>query len=119
MPAFMAEATQVAAVTDGMVNGPEGRVLDRPSIDWRKAEDEVRRLRQRIFTAAQARDLKRVCHLEKLMLRSRANALVSVRGETEINAGRNTAGVDGKVVLLAPQKAELADWVQRQDPSCT
>jgi len=51
--------------------------------------------------------------LQKLMLRSRANTLLSVRRVTEVNAGRKTAGVDGKVVLLSSVKAELADWVQR------
>jgi RNA-directed DNA polymerase len=48
------------------------------------------------------------------MLRSRSNALVSVRRVTEINAGRMTAGVDGKVVVAPEQKAELVDWVQHQ-----
>ena len=71
------------------------------SIDWQQVEDDVRRLRQRIFTASQAGDLKKVRNLQKLMLRSRANTLLSVRRVTEINAGRKTAGVDGKVVLLA------------------
>ena len=32
------------------------------------------------------------------MLRSRSNTLVSVRRVTEVNAGRKTAGIDGKVV---------------------
>jgi RNA-directed DNA polymerase len=31
---------------------------------------------------------------------------------TKINAGRKTAGIDGRVVLLPQGKAELADWVQ-------
>jgi RNA-directed DNA polymerase len=48
------------------------------------------------------------------MLRSRSNALVSVRRVTEVNAGRKTAGVDGKVVVTSEQKADLADWVQHQ-----
>jgi RNA-directed DNA polymerase len=48
------------------------------------------------------------------MLRSHANTLVSVRRVTELNAGRKTAGIDGKVVLLPQAKAELADWVQRR-----
>jgi len=46
-------------------------------------------------------------------LRSRGNAVVSVRRVAEINAGRKTAGVDGRVALLVSQKADLADWVQR------
>ena len=86
------------------VNGPEGEVLDWDAVDWRQVEDDVRRLRQRIFTATQAGDLKRVRNLQKLMLRSRANALLSVRRVTEINAGRKTAGVDGRVVLAAGRR---------------
>ena len=37
-----------------MVNGPEGDVLDWDAVDWRQAGDDVRRLRQRIFTASKA-----------------------------------------------------------------
>src|SRR6266513_5671198 len=95
-----------------MVNGPEGDVLDWDAVDWRAVEDDVRRLRQRIFTASRAGDLKKVRNLQKLMLRSRASALLSVRRVTEVNAGRKTAGVDGRVVLGAREKAEMADWVQ-------
>ncbi len=103
---------QAAATVVGMANGPEDEITDWPSIDWRRVEDDVRRLRQRIFTASQAGDLAKVRNLQKLMLRSRANTLASVRRVTEVNAGRKTAGVDGKVVLLPQEKAELADWVQ-------
>ncbi len=102
-------------VVDGgvAVNGPEGEVLDWDAIDWRAQEDNVRRLRQRIFAASWAGDLKKVRNLQKLMLRSRSNALLAVRRVTEQNAGRKTAGVDGKVVVLPTDKADLAGWVQR------
>ncbi|MBA2952043.1 group II intron reverse transcriptase/maturase [Streptomyces himalayensis] len=96
------------------VNGPADVPLEWDAVHWRAAEDDVRRLRQRIFTASKAGDLKRVRNLQKLMLRSRANTLVSVRRVTEENAGRKTAGVDGKVVLTSPGKAALADWVHHQ-----
>ena len=102
-----------------VLNGPEDDDLDWQSIDWRHVEDDVRRLRQRIFTATQAGDLKRVRSLQKLMLRSRANALLSVRRVTELNAGRATAGVDGKLVLLPGPKVELADRVQQRQASWT
>ena len=81
-------------------------------MQWRVVEDDVRRLRQRIFTATQAGDLKKVRNLQKLMLRSRANALVSVRRVAEINAGRKTAGVDGRLVVDDRDKAEMAAWLQ-------
>src|SRR6266849_4294233 len=87
---------------DGVVNGPEGEFLDWDAVNWRQVEVDVRRLRQRIFAASQAGDLKKVRNLQKLMLRSRANALLSVRRVTELNAGRKTAGIDGKVTISAP-----------------
>src|SRR5471030_2724763 len=90
-----------------MVNGPKDDVLDWGPVDWPGVEDQVRRLRQRIFTASQAGDLKQVRSLQKLMLRSRANALLSVRRVTERNAGRETAGIDGEVALTSRAKTNL------------
>ncbi|MBV8956544.1 MAG: reverse transcriptase N-terminal domain-containing protein [Solirubrobacterales bacterium] len=95
-----------ATAVVGVVNGPEDAPFDWQAIDWR-VEDDVRRLRQRIFTASKAGDLSRVRSLQKLMLRSRANTLLSVRRVTERNAGRMTAGVDGEVVLTPQAKP---DW---------
>ena len=96
------------------VNGPADVLVAWDAVDWRAAEEDVGRLRQRIFTASKAGDLKRVRNLQKLMLRSHANTLVSVRRVTEQNAGRMTAGVDGEVVLTAPGKAALTLWMQHQ-----
>src|ERR1700691_1813174 len=96
-----------------MVNGPEDDVLDWDAVDWRRAEDDVRRLRQRIFTASRAGDLKKVRSLQKLMLRSRASALLSVRRVTEVNAGRKTAGGDGRVVLGAWGEGDMGSWLPR------
>jgi RNA-directed DNA polymerase len=101
-----------AAPVSVVVNGPEDDVVDWDAVDWRLVEDDVRRLRQRIFTATQAGDWKKVRNLQKLMLRSRANALVSVRRVTEVNAGRVTAGIDGRLVVDAQDKADMAAWLQ-------
>jgi RNA-directed DNA polymerase len=103
------------AATMVVANGPEDATLDWRQVDWRAAEESVRRLRQRIFTASQAGDLARVRNLQKLMLRSRANTLVSVRRVTERNAGRLTAGVDGEVVLTPEAKMRLVERVQRSN----
>jgi RNA-directed DNA polymerase len=97
-----------------VVNGPEDGPWRWESVSWLPAEENVRRLRQRIFTASQAGDLKRVRNLQKLMLRSRSSTLVSVRRVTEINAGRKTAGIDGEVALTPGAKADLAGWVQHR-----
>jgi len=42
------------AATMVVVNGPEDAAFDWHAIDWRRVEDDVRRLRQRIFTASKA-----------------------------------------------------------------
>jgi RNA-directed DNA polymerase len=100
---------RVAART---ANGPEDQPRDAPvqwdRIDWRAQEEQVRRLRQRIFTASQEQDWPRVRNLQKLMLRSRACTLVSVRQVTQRNAGRGTAGIDGEVALTPEARARVA-----------
>jgi len=95
-------------------NGPEDEPCSWDSVSWLLAEENVRRLRQRIFTASRAGDLRRVRNLQKLMLRSRSNVLVSVRRVTELNAGRKTAGVDRQLALTPEAKGDLAGWVQRR-----
>lgn len=84
-----------------------------------QARENVRRLRQRIFKAAQAGDSKRVRNLQKLMLRSHSNTLLSVERVTQINAGRRTAGVDGEVALTDEARTELIARVQRGARSWT
>jgi RNA-directed DNA polymerase len=78
-----------------VVNGPEDPspepgldAVDWDWVDWSGCEREVRRLRQRIFKATQEGDWPRVRSLQKLMLRSRSNTLLSVRQVTQRNAGR-------------------------------
>jgi RNA-directed DNA polymerase len=98
------------------VNGPED-VLEWGAIDWRACEGDVRRLRQRIFKAAREGDWPKVRNLQKLMLRSRANTLVSVRQVTQRNAGRKTAGIDGEVALTPGARAEVAVRVHQSRSS--
>jgi RNA-directed DNA polymerase len=104
--------TEVTVKAARIVNGPEDQPRDAPvqwdKIDWRAQEEQVRRLRQRIFTAAQEQDWPRVRNLQKLMLRSRANTLVSVRQVTQRNTGRKTAGIDGEVALTPEARAAVA-----------
>ena len=95
------------------VNGPEDEVLDWDALDWRVHEDNVRRLRQRIFKAVEEGDLAKVRNLQKLMLRSWSNTLTSVRQATQRNAGRKTAGIDGEVALTSCARMELAVQVHR------
>src|SRR5215470_8558689 len=112
-----AAITEVRATTARIANGPEDQPRTAPvqwyKIDWRAQEGRVRRLRQRIFKAAQEQDWPKVRNLQKLMLRSRANVLVSVRQVTQRNAGRSTAGIDGEVVLTSEARMAVAARVHQ------
>ena len=93
------------------------RTTEHPSttwadIKWRNVEGNVRRLQERIYRATTNKAWKKVRNLQKLMLRSRSNALLAVRRVTQLNAGRLTAGVDGEVVVTVVQRAEMAHWLQ-------
>ena len=100
-----------------MVNGPWDAALDWDAIDRRFHEENVRRLRQRIFKAARDGDRPKVRNLQKLMLRSWSNTLISVRQATQLNAGRKTAGVDGQVALAARARMGLAVRVHQEASS--
>ena len=98
------------------MNGPEDYAQAWHSIDWAKVEASVRRLRQRIFTAAQDGDLKKVRNLQKLMLRSHSNTLVSVKRVTQQSQGRRTAGIDGEVILTPRERGKMAAQLSTERP---
>jgi RNA-directed DNA polymerase len=104
----------MAALT---VNGPTDVALDWDAVNWRRHEDNVRRLRQRIFKAVQDGDWPKVRNLQKLMLRSWSNTLVSVRQATQRNAGRKTAGIDGEVALTSSARMAMAVRVHQSTRS--
>ena len=90
------------------VNGP-AQHTDWNSVNWRKANTSVRRLRQRIFRASQAGDLWKVRSLKKFMLRAYSNRLTSVRSVTQQNKGRRTAGVYKLLVKTSNVRGKFED----------
>ena len=83
-------AVDVGAVT---VNGPEGQARNEDaagwdSIDWRACEDQVRRLRQRIFKATRERTSTRNALAARLSRVPRRVARTVLRGPGRGNAPR-------------------------------
>ncbi len=89
-------------------NGTE-KQTDWNAINWRKANRTVRNLRQRIFRATQEDNQKKVHSLQKLMLKSYSNRLVSVRRVAQINAGKHTPGVDKLVIKTPAARGRMVD----------
>jgi RNA-directed DNA polymerase len=98
-----------------LANGTKGRT-DWNTIDWTKANRLVRNLRQRIFRATREGDWTKVRSLQKLMLRSYANTLMSVRRVTQVNAGKTTPGVDKVVVKTPAERGQLVAEMRTLTP---
>lgn len=79
------------------------------TVNWRKANRLVRNLRYRIFRATTQGDYRKVRSLQKLLLRSYANRLLSVRKVTQQNRGKHTAGIDQVVVKTPKGKGQMVD----------
>jgi RNA-directed DNA polymerase len=99
----------------GEANGPARRT-DWDSVDWRKAQRIVTNLRQRIFRATRANDLRKVRSLQKLMLRCYSNILMATRRVTQENAGKYTPGVDKLVVKTPAARGKLVDRLATCQP---
>ncbi len=91
-------------------------LTDWSEVDWPKVNKVVRNLRQRIFRAEQEGDPKKVRSLQKLMLKSYSNRLVSVRRVTLENSGKRTAGVDKVVVKTPAAREKLVDELANYQP---
>jgi len=81
------------------------------AVDWQAVEATVTRIREQIYVASAQNNLKKVGSLQKLMLRSRANWLQSIRRVTQINSGRKTPGIDREVVLDGKGRLALLSWL--------
>jgi RNA-directed DNA polymerase len=64
-------------------------------INWRTAERYVFKLQKRIYAASRRGEVKQVRKLQKTLMRSWYNKVLSVRRVTQDNTGKKTAGVDG------------------------
>ena len=92
------------------------KATDWNSITWKRANRVVTRLRQRIFKATRDGDLKKVRNLQKLLLRSYSNIVLSVRRVTQLNSGKKTAGVDKLLVLTPGARGTLVDILTKFIP---
>ena len=94
-----------------LINGVNGQFTDWSQINWKKTRKIVRNLRQRIFRARKLGQWKQLRRLQKLLIRSRSNLLLSVRLITQVNTGKQTAGIDKEVINTPAQRVKLVnEW---------
>ncbi len=90
-------------------NGLKKQLEDWSQINWRKVNKLVKNLRQRIFRARKLGNFRKLRNLQKLMQRSYANLLLSVRRITQTNKGKATAGIDKEIVNTPEQRVILVN----------
>jgi len=84
-------------------------------INWMKVQKYVKKLRQRIFRAEQLGNKRKVRKLQRLMIKSKANLLLSIKRVTQINKGKKTAGIDGQTALTSSDRIELYNRLKGYD----
>ncbi len=86
--------------------------IDWDQVNWSHVKHQVERIQQKIFRDAQTGNFRSVNKLQRLLVRSLFARLWAVRLVTEINTGRSTPGIDGRLYRTAKQKVSLVENVK-------
>lgn len=76
-------------------------------LPWPRLRRKLFKLQCRLYKAAQKRDKAKVLFLQRLIYRSRGARFLAIRQVTQLNAGKKTAGVDGRASLGIPERMQL------------
>ena len=88
----------------------ESAVLDYTDwqqIPWNQLEEYVVKLQQRIYQAETYGEKRKVRDLQRMLLNSKANLLISIRRVTQVDAGKRMAGVDGYLSLTPEERIKF------------
>ncbi|WP_199192407.1 reverse transcriptase N-terminal domain-containing protein [Chlorogloea sp. CCALA 695] len=78
------------------------------NLPWKKFRKDLFRLQKRVWKAVSVGDKRKAKYLQKLILKSTAARLLAIRQVTQLNAGKKTAGVDGKASLTFEERFLLS-----------
>ncbi len=79
------------------------------NLPWKKFRRDLFRLQKRVYKAVSVGDKRKAKYLQKLILKSKAARYLAIRQVTQLNAGKKTAGVDGKASLTFEERFFLSD----------
>jgi RNA-directed DNA polymerase len=91
------------------------------NLPWKRFRRDLFRLQKRVFKAVSVGNLRKARSLQKLIFKSTAARFLAIRQVTQLNAGKKTAGVDGKTFLTIEERFDLSnllkETVNRWKPS--
>ena len=79
------------------------------NLPWKQFRRNLFRLQKRVYKAVQVGDMRKAKSIQKLILKSTAARLLAVRQVSQLNAGKKTAGIDGKKVLTFKERFSLSE----------
>jgi len=82
------------------------------TLPWKKFRRDLFRLQTRIYKATRAGNKRKAMSLQKLILKSTAARLLAIRQVSQLNAGKKTAGIDGKKFLTFKERFELEELLK-------
>ena len=82
------------------------------NLPWKQFRRDLFRLQKRLFKAVQVGDKRKARSLQKLILKSKAARMLAIRQVSQLNAGKKTAGVDGKASLNFEERFALEEFLK-------
>jgi RNA-directed DNA polymerase len=82
------------------------------ALPWKKFRRNLFRLQKRVFKAVQVGDKRKARSLQKLILKSTSARFLAIRLVSQLNAGKKTAGIDGKKSLSFQERFNLEELLK-------
>ncbi len=79
------------------------------NLPWKTFRKDLFRLQRRVWKAVSVGDKRKAKYLQKLILKSKAARYLAIRQVSQLNAGKKTAGVDGKASLTFEERFALSE----------
>ncbi|MEH1967226.1 group II intron reverse transcriptase/maturase [Nostoc sp.] len=82
------------------------------ALPWKKFRRNLFRLQKRVYKAVQVGDKRKARSLQKLILKSTSARFLAIRQVSQLNAGKKTAGIDGKKSLSFEERFSLEELLK-------
>jgi RNA-directed DNA polymerase len=82
------------------------------TLPWKKFRRNLFRLQKRVFKAVLVGDKRKARLLQKLILKSTSARFLAIRQVSQLNAGKKTAGIDGKKSLSFEERFNLEELLK-------
>jgi RNA-directed DNA polymerase len=82
------------------------------ALPWKKFRQNLFRLQKRVYKAVLVGDKRKARLLQKLILKSTSARFLAIRQVSQLNAGKKTAGIDGKKSLSFEERFNLEELLK-------